>query len=129
MTDIDGYAGRFAGIDAATRLTDGPFAVGTRWRETRTVYGRSVTVENRVAECEPLRRYVAVSNVGGQAIMEYTFEPATDGRHTLVRIRFHTRGGGPAYRLANWLNRRMIRECAVENNTQDLADLAHACED
>jgi len=45
----------------------------------------------------------------------------------VVRVTFRTVGGGPLYRLAELLGGRRIRECVVQNNTQDLADLDRAC--
>jgi uncharacterized protein YndB with AHSA1/START domain len=128
MTDVERYVERFVNTDAAELLTEGPFGVGTRWRETRTVYGQSATVENCVTECEALRRYATEARVGARATTEFVFMPSTDGTNTSVRVSFQTRDGSLVYRLAEFLNRRKIRECVIENNTQDLTDLAHACE-
>jgi hypothetical protein len=44
MADVSRYAERFSAINAAALLTAGEFGIGTRWRETGTVYGRSTTV-------------------------------------------------------------------------------------
>jgi uncharacterized protein YndB with AHSA1/START domain len=128
ITDIERYVERFIGTDAVEMLTEGPFEVGTRWRETRTVYGQSATVENRVTECEPLRRYTSEARVGARATTEFVFTPRAEGRQTSVRVSFQTTGGSIAYRLVEFLNRRRMHECVVENNMQDLADLARACE-
>ena len=128
MADIDRYAERFAGVDSAVRLSTGGFGVGTQWRETRTVYGRSATVENRVTESQTLHRYVFEAHVGARAITEVVFTPSVDGAHTSVRVTFQTRGGGPAYRLAQFLTLRWVRKCVIDNNTRDLADLARICE-
>jgi hypothetical protein len=68
MTDVNRYAERFSEINAAVLLTAGGFDVGTRWRETRTVYGRSTTVEIHVAEVELQHRYVIEARVGARAI-------------------------------------------------------------
>ncbi|MFF2245418.1 SRPBCC family protein [Arthrobacter sp. NPDC058130] len=53
VSDIPGSAGTLSGVDAIQMLTDGPYAVGTRWKETRTMMGRSETVEMWVSQCEP----------------------------------------------------------------------------
>jgi uncharacterized protein YndB with AHSA1/START domain len=128
MTDVERYPERFAGVDAAVRLTGASFGVGTRWRETRTVYGRSTTVEIRVTEVEPLHRYVTEARVGARAETEFVFTPSTDGTQTSVRVTFRTEGGGVTYRLVQFLTSRRIRNCVIDNNEQDLADLARACE-
>jgi len=92
--------------------------VGTRWRETRSVYGRSAAVENCVTECEGLRRYTTEARVGARATSEFVFMRYMDGRQTSVRVSVQTRDGGLVYRLAEFLNRRRIRECVVEKNTR-----------
>ena len=128
MTDIERYAGRFAKVDAAVLLDDWPFGVASRWRESRIVYGRSATLEICVIECEALLRYLTEAQVGARATTEFVFTPSADGTRTPVQVRFQTRGGGLWYRLAGRLSHQRIRECVIENNSQDLADLAHACE-
>jgi len=128
LTDVERYARRFVKVDSAELRTEGPLRVGTRWQETRKVFGRSITVENRVNECEPGRRYVTEAHVGAWATTEFVLTPSADRSHTSVRVTFQTRGGSLGYRLAAYLNRRRIRECVIENNTQDLVDLARACE-
>jgi len=127
MTDVDRYAERFQMVDAAQRSTSGPFGVGTRWQETRTVYGQPTTVELQVAECEPHRRYLTVTEAAGTSTMEYVFTPRPDGG-TSVAVTFRTTGGPAGARLARWLARQRIEACAIEHNTQDLADLARVCE-
>ncbi len=128
MTDVERYPERFAGVDAAVLLTGESFGVDTRWRETRRVYGRSATVEIRVTEAEALRRYVTEAHVGARAVTAFDFTSSLDGASTSVRVTFQTEGGGLAYRIAEFLNSRRIRRCVIDNNEQDLADLARACE-
>ncbi|MGY3319864.1 SRPBCC family protein [Arthrobacter sp. H-02-3] len=52
VSDIPASAATLSGVDAIQMLTDGPYAVGTRWKETRTMMGRSETVEMWVSQCE-----------------------------------------------------------------------------
>ncbi|WP_432994242.1 SRPBCC family protein [Dactylosporangium sp. CA-233914] len=128
MTDVRRYAERFSGVDAATLLTEGPFGIGTRWRETRTVYGRPTTLILNVIDAEVPLRYVTEAHAGARATTEFVFTPVDDGRRTLIRVTFQTTGGSAVHRLGQFLAARRIRECVVENNTQDLTDLARACE-
>jgi hypothetical protein len=60
--------------------------------------------------------------------MEFVFTPRVDGTQTLVRVTYRTEGGGIVYRLAQFLASAKIRNCVIDNNEQDLADLARACE-
>lgn len=53
VSDIPGSAATLSGIDSVQMLTGGPYAEGTRWKETRTMMGRSETMELWVAQCEP----------------------------------------------------------------------------
>jgi carbon monoxide dehydrogenase subunit G len=58
MTDLDGAPELISGIESVERL-DGAegFAVGTRWRETRTMLGRTATEDMEVTDMEPGRSY------------------------------------------------------------------------
>ena len=40
LTDLEGYGAWMSGLVHIERLTEGPFATGTRWREARRVMGR-----------------------------------------------------------------------------------------
>ena len=40
LTDLEGYGAWMSGLVHIERLTGGPFATGTRWREARRVLGR-----------------------------------------------------------------------------------------
>lgn len=50
LTDLDNAPTLIPSITSVERLTDGPYAAGTRWRETRTMLGRTETHELEVAE-------------------------------------------------------------------------------
>lgn len=53
ISDIPGSAATLSGIDSIQMLTEGPYAEGTRWKETRTMMGRAETVEMWVSHCDP----------------------------------------------------------------------------
>ena len=56
-SDFAGAADNIDGITQVEMLTDGPVAVGTRFRETRRMHGREATEEMEVTEFEPNERY------------------------------------------------------------------------
>lgn len=58
LTDLDHAQRRLSQVTALHVITDGPYAVGTRWRETRRMMGASDTQELVVVENDPLRRTV-----------------------------------------------------------------------
>ena len=45
LTNIAGAAETLSGVTAVEMLTPGPYAVGTRWRETRRMFGKEETQE------------------------------------------------------------------------------------
>jgi hypothetical protein len=53
VSDIPGSAATLSAVDSIQMLTEGPYAEGTRWKETRTMMGRSETVELLVTQSEP----------------------------------------------------------------------------
>jgi carbon monoxide dehydrogenase subunit G len=65
ISDIPGSAATLSGIDSIQMLSDGPYGEGTRWKETRTMMGRSETVEMWVAQSKPPRNTTVKALQGG----------------------------------------------------------------
>jgi carbon monoxide dehydrogenase subunit G len=65
ISDIPGSAATLSGIDAVQMLSDGPYGEGTRWKETRTMMGRSETIEMWVAQVDPPRSTTVKALQGG----------------------------------------------------------------
>jgi hypothetical protein len=64
-SDFEGAAGTVAAITKTELLTDGPVRVGTRFRETRTMFNREATEEMEVTAFDPPRSYaLACENHG-----------------------------------------------------------------
>lgn len=57
-TNIHAWADIVPAIDKIEPLTDGPAALGTRFRETRIMFGREATEEMEFLEWERPNRYV-----------------------------------------------------------------------
>jgi hypothetical protein len=76
-TDVAGACDRMSGVERIELLTDGPFRVGTRWRETRVALDRTATEEMLVVECEVPRCFV-LEVTGGDTVSRSvtTLEPA-----------------------------------------------------
>jgi carbon monoxide dehydrogenase subunit G len=77
ISDIPGSAATLSGVDSVQLLTDGPYGEGTRWKETRTMMGRSETVEMWVAQAEPPRSTTVKAVQGGA---DYTSRFTLAGR-------------------------------------------------
>jgi hypothetical protein len=84
-TDIARWPQFITGIDSVEILTTGPVAVGTRFRETRLMHGRTATEEMTVKELEAPRLFVlsALSH-GTHFRAEHRFEPDGDGTRMTV---------------------------------------------
>lgn len=80
MADIPRWHQVFAKIESIEMLTSGPVAVGTRFRETRTMFGKSATEEMTVAELVPSHRLVLTAFSHGTAYRtERIVEPSAGG--------------------------------------------------
>lgn len=80
ISDLGSAAETLTGVDAIELLTDGPYDVGTRWRETRTMFGMKDTMEMEVAESTPHRSTVVLSPVGDLLYRtEFTLRPRVAG--------------------------------------------------
>ena len=87
ISDIPASAATLSSIDSIQMLTEGPYSVGTRWKETRSMLGRAETVEMWVSECEPPARIARFSQhhsqgPPGRRGLHHPFRPRrTQRRH------------------------------------------------
>ena len=65
ISDVPGSAATLSGIEAIQMLSDGPYGEGTRWKETRTMMGRSDTMEMWVSQADPPRSTTVKALQGG----------------------------------------------------------------
>lgn len=87
MTDIEGSPGVIAGIERVEVLSEGPFGVGTRWRETRRIFGKEATEELYVTAAEATWRYVVESDSRGvHYVSEFTLTSDQDGATTVQLV-------------------------------------------
>ena len=108
-------------------LTEGAFGVGTRWRETRRMFGKDATEEMWVTVSEPPERYVVeAESHGSHYISEWVLR--ADGPVTTVRMTFSAVAtGGVAGLLAKimgGLGARAVSKAIAK----DLDDIAAALE-
>ncbi|TWT85223.1 Polyketide cyclase / dehydrase and lipid transport [Posidoniimonas polymericola] len=125
-TDLPRAAEHIAGIDRVELLTDGPVGLGTRWRETRTMFGRESTEELAITQFEPPRGYTVSSNsCGAQFDCRFDFSP-TDGG-TLMSLELDWRAVSVFAKLMSPLSGMMVGSIEKAMR-QDLLDLKHAAE-
>ena len=85
LTNVPEAPETLSGVTRVEMLSDGPYGVGTRWKETRTMAGRAETVEMWVAEAEPLRSTTIKAAQGGaDYTTRFTLAPRDGGTELAV---------------------------------------------
>lgn len=128
-TNMDGWVDTIAGIEAVERLDDGQgFGVGTRWRETRTMFGKKATEDIEVSEVDEGERYDTFADShGAHYETEVRVEPVNGDGSRLTM----TFAGEPVSTMAKvasvlmgWLASSATRKALAS----DLADIGAVAE-
>lgn len=125
-SDFPNAASNIEGISRIEMLTKGPIGVGTRFKESRTMFGKEATEEMRVGEFEPPRRYTLVAeSMGTKYNSELRFDPKDGG----TQITMHFRGEPQTFlaKLLSVLLRPMLKS-VVKACAKDLDDLKKTIE-
>jgi carbon monoxide dehydrogenase subunit G len=89
ITDLDRAQERLSQVTHLQVITDGPYALGTRWRETRRMMGASDTQELVVVDNDPLRSTTTEAVDGGTRYRTVLrLESLDDSAATLLSVRF-----------------------------------------
>jgi carbon monoxide dehydrogenase subunit G len=129
ITDIAQFAQTVSGIESVQRLDDGEeFGVGTRWRETRTMFGRSASEVMTVTELQPGRSYTTEATHGK---VRYTsvmsVEPSGD-TSCVLSMHFDAEVTGLLNKTLGAVVGRLMEGSTRKLMQQDLADIARAAE-
>jgi len=128
FTDLSQAAERLTGVERIEVLTPGGFKVGTTWRETRVMHGKSSVEQLTVTVCEPPGRYlVEARNRGTHYRTEFTFTSAGD-EETLVRMVFGAEPHGAVGKVVGAVFGSLAGRAVTRVMQQDLEDLATAAE-
>ncbi len=88
FSDFSTAAERIDGIVAVEMLTDGPTRLGTRFKETRVMFGREAIEEMEVTEFEKNRRLtVSADSCGSHFATIFQFQAVGD--QTDVNVEMH----------------------------------------
>ncbi|WP_406263250.1 SRPBCC family protein [Streptomyces sp. NBC_00191] len=128
LTDLQGTERVLSGVERIEVLTEGGFAVGTRWRETRRMLGKEATEEMYVTASEPPERFVVeADSQGAHYVTEFALLTAGP-EATTVRMTFSAvpPGGfrGLLAKLLGGLGVRAVSRAIAK----DLDDVAAAVE-
>ena len=86
--DLRGAPERCEGIKALEVLTDGPIGVGTRFKETRVMFGKECTEEMEITGFEENKRYtVEAESCGSKWGSEMRCDP--EGAGTRLTLTMH----------------------------------------
>ncbi|MFG2329325.1 SRPBCC family protein [Streptomyces sp. NPDC048604] len=131
ITDLPEMAQVLSGVERIEVLTEGGFAVGTRWRETRRMLGKEATEVMTVTECVPPERYVTVADSHGMHY-ESEFElmkgdAAATWTTAVMRFTATPTAGGPMGLLSRLIGGLGVK--AVSRAlAKDLDEMARAVE-
>lgn len=129
LTDLEGSPGRISGILSVERLDDGSeFGVGTKWKETRVMFGREASEVMEVTSVEPGSSYTVESDgKGAKYVSTMAVAPSAEGGST-VSMSF---GGEPTGLVSRILSATLGKLAAGATRKmieQDLKDIAAAAE-
>lgn len=129
MTNLDGFADAISGIESVERLDDGSdFEVGTKWRETRVMFGRTATEDMWVTEIDPGHSYVVeASSHGAEYRTAQSVEPV-DGGGSRLTMSFSGKPVSTMARVMSATLGRLFEKATRKAFEQDLADVAAAAE-
>jgi len=87
FTDFKNAAANIRGIKHIEVITDGPVGVGTRFRETRTMFGKDAVETMEVTAMDPPRSYsVGCGSCGARFDTTFHFTPDNDGTRVDVNM-------------------------------------------
>jgi hypothetical protein len=107
-------------------LTDGPVRLGTRFRETRVMFGREATEEMEVTAFDPPRSVsIGCESHGCRYRTDFRFEPRDGGTH--VEMTFAAEPLSVPAKVMSFLMRPMMKKIMAECG-KDLDAVAAAAE-
>lgn len=127
-SDIPNAPARIPDITRVQMLTDGPVAKGTRWRETRKMWGKEQTETMEIAEFTPPEHYAASAhNCGSDYLLSLDFASAGPASTTMT-ITFNVTPTTLVARIMcasmGLMMKRMMRKCL----RSDLENIKRASE-
>lgn len=130
LTDIDAAPQILEHVTEVEKLTDGPYRVGTRWRETREVLGAGVTQEMEVLTSEALGKTQIATHVNG---VDYTTTFTLTARHPGTTLSVSIDGApqeevGTLKRLANKVTGAVANKALHSAMTKDVEQIIEVAE-
>lgn len=131
LTDLDHAQERLSQVQHLHVITDGPYALGTRWRETRRMMGASETQEMVVVANDPLRSTTTEAVDGGTRYRTtLILESLDESAASLLTVRFEAVVADPSrlQRLALRVVGPLGLKLTEKSLRTELDDIAAAAE-
>lgn len=126
LTDLGNLPTVVKGIESIEIVEGDGVAVGTRFRETRRMFGREATEEMEVLALEPPSLFIlGCENHGCRYHTEHRLTPVETG--TRLEIEFEATPLTTISKILAFLTRPLLKACRKEVE-KDLADIQVACE-
>ena len=129
ITDLEGSVEVISAIQKVEVLSgDTGFGVGTRWRETRTMFGRQATEVMEVTEMTNDESYVTVADPEGANYRSVMAVTSTGDATCTVSMEFGANPKGTMTRFMGATVGRMFAGAMRKAISADLDDIATAAE-
>ncbi len=112
VAHVDNFAQAITAIDNVEYLSDIRKGVGTRFRETRVVFGRYASTELEITEYQPNHRVRLVADSHG-AVWDTTFTVEDRGETVSLVMQMHARPYKLLAKVMVRLNQKLVQK-AVE---------------
>lgn len=123
-TDLDTHAQWMVGLLESAHTSEGPISVGTGYRYTVQLLGRTVETTGEVTKYEPNRKYSWKATTGPFPVFEGSFLfDAVDGSTKVTMVAEGELGG--FFKLAEPLAAGMVRR-QLESSLSNLKDVLEA---
>ncbi len=127
-TDFANLAEFVSGITNVEMLTDGPTCVGTRFRETRIIFGKEAVEEMEVTAFEQDKAIeIVADNCGVRYQTRYTFEQEGEDQ-TVVRLHMTATPLTTTAKVMGVVLTPLMKGTMCKCRENDLADLRRICE-
>ncbi len=128
VTDLEEFEQAISGITKIERLDDGDgFQVGTRWRETRVLFGREAVEEMEVTSLEPGKAYTVEAD-GRGAHYRSVLSVKPSGEGAVLEMSFSGEPTGAFSRFMAATVGKLFEGATRRAFEKDLAEIAAAAE-
>jgi carbon monoxide dehydrogenase subunit G len=127
LIDLDGLVDTISAVQSIEVLSgDEPFGVGTKWRETRTLFGKKATEVMRVTDIDPGTSYVVEAESHGARYTTVMTVTATGDDTSEITIDFGAEPTGTLARIMGATIGKLFENATRKAFAHDLDDIAAA---